>query len=44
VVVERAGTNFRACVPDLPGCVAIRDTVTEMERAFRDAIEFQSKG
>ena len=44
VVIEVAGSNFSAYVPDLPGCVATGATVAEIELAIREAIEFHLDG
>lgn len=44
VVIEAAGDNFSAYVPDLPGCVATGSTVEEAEREIRGAIEFHLDG
>ncbi len=44
IVVEKAGNNYSAYVPDLPGCVATGDTVEETEREIREAIEFHIEG
>jgi len=44
VVIENAGSNFSAYVPDLPGCVATGATLTEAEVAIREAIEFHLYG
>ena len=44
VVIENAGENFSAYVPDLPGCVATGATVLEAEGAIREAIEFHLDG
>jgi predicted RNase H-like HicB family nuclease len=44
VVIEVAGSNFSAYVPDLPGCVATAATVAEAELAIREAIEFHLDG
>jgi predicted RNase H-like HicB family nuclease len=44
VVVERAGANYAAYVPDLPGCVATGETVEETERLLRGAIELHVAG
>lgn len=38
VIIERAEDNYGAYVPDLPGCVAVGDTVVEVEANIRDAI------
>ena len=39
IVVEKAGNNYSAYVPDLPGCVATGSTIEETEREIREAIE-----
>jgi predicted RNase H-like HicB family nuclease len=44
IVVERAGRNYAAYVPDLPGCVATGETVEETERLLREAIELHVTG
>ena len=44
IVIETAGANFSACVPDLPGCVATGATLEATEQAIREAIEFHLDG
>ncbi len=44
VVIESAGSNFSAYVPDLPGCVATGDTLDEAEAQIREAIAFHLQG
>ena len=44
IVVEDAGTNLSAYVPDLPGCVATGQTKEEVERLIREAIEMHLEG
>jgi predicted RNase H-like HicB family nuclease len=44
VVIENAGSNFSAYVPDLPGCVATGATVVDTEQAIREAIELHLEG
>jgi predicted RNase H-like HicB family nuclease len=44
IVIEKAGTNFSAYVPDLPGCIATGATVSEVELEIRDAIRFHLDG
>ncbi len=44
VVLENAGTNWAAYVPDLPGCVATGDTKEETEQLIREAIQFHLEG
>lgn len=44
IVIENAGPNFSAYVPDLPGCVATGATLDEVDREIREAIEFHLDG
>jgi len=44
IVIENAGANFSAYVPDLPGCVAVGESLAEVERQIREAIEFHLVG
>jgi predicted RNase H-like HicB family nuclease len=44
IVIEVAGDNFSAHVPDLPGCIATGATVTEVEQAIREAIALHIAG
>jgi predicted RNase H-like HicB family nuclease len=44
IVIENAGANYSAYVPDLPGCVATGATVEETERLIREAIKFHLDG
>ena len=44
VVIEDAGANFAAYVPDLPGCVATGDTAEEAGRLIREAMTIHLKG
>lgn len=44
VVIENAGPNFSAYVPDLPGCIATGATLSETEAAIREAIVFHLDG
>ena len=44
VVIEKAESNYSAYVPDLPGCIATGDTVTEVETEIRNAIAFHLEG
>ena len=44
VVIEKAGDNYSAYVPDLPGCVATAKSVAELERELREAIRFHIEG
>ena len=44
IVIEQAGANFSAYVPDLPGCVATGESVQEVEVSIREAISFHLEG
>jgi predicted RNase H-like HicB family nuclease len=44
IVIEKAGRNYSAYVPDLPGCVATGETVEAVEREIRAAIRFHIAG
>ena len=44
VVVERSENGFGACVPDLPGCVAVADTREEVVTLIQESIEFHIEG
>ena len=44
IVIENAGANYSAYVPDLPGCVAAGSTVKEAEAQIREAIAFHLDG
>lgn len=38
IIIEKAGENHSAYVPDLPGCIAAADTYEETERLIREGI------
>ena len=44
VVFERAGDNYSAYSPDVPGCIATGITRDEVERNIREAISFHVEG
>jgi predicted RNase H-like HicB family nuclease len=44
VVIEKGKQNYSAYVPDLPGCVAVGDTLEEVKAEIREAIEFHLWG
>ena len=44
VIVERAGRNLSAYLPDLPGCVATGATLDETMARMRAAIELHVRG
>ncbi|RKZ53491.1 MAG: type II toxin-antitoxin system HicB family antitoxin [Candidatus Parabeggiatoa sp. nov. 3] len=44
VRLEEGESSFGAYVPDLPGCVAVAETKTEVLKLIQEAIEFHLKG
>ncbi len=44
IVIEHAGSNYSAYVPDLPGCAATGRSVEETEANIREAIAFHLAG
>ena len=44
IVIEKAGKNYSAYSPDLPGCVATGSTREEAEERMHEAIELHVKG
>ena len=44
IVIDKTENNYGAWAPDLPGCVALGDTVEEVERRMRSAIEMHLAG
>jgi predicted RNase H-like HicB family nuclease len=44
VIIEKGDTSYGASVPDLPGCVAVGETLEETERLIREAIAFHLEG
>ncbi len=44
VVIEKGETSYGAYVPDLPGCVAVGETLEEVEDLIREAVQFHIEG
>lgn len=44
IVVEKAGENYSAYVPDLPGCIATGKTPEETEQLIRKVVELHLNG
>ncbi len=44
VIVEEGENSFGAYVPDLPGCVAVAETRTEVLKLIQEAVEFHLEG
>jgi predicted RNase H-like HicB family nuclease len=39
IVIERGPSSYGATVPDLPGCVAVGESLDEVQALIREAIE-----
>ena len=44
VIIEKAGNNYSAYSPDVPGCIATGETRDEVEKNIREAISFHIEG
>jgi predicted RNase H-like HicB family nuclease len=44
IVIEKAGKNYSAYSPDLPGCIATGKTGEEMEERMHEVIEMHIRG
>ncbi len=44
VVIEKGETSYGAYVPDLPGCIAVGETLEETKTLIAEAIEFHLEG
>ena len=44
VVIEKGSTSYGAYVPDLPGCVAVGESVEEVRILIQEAITFHLEG
>jgi predicted RNase H-like HicB family nuclease len=44
VVIEKAGRNYSAYSPDLPGCIATGRTKEQAARNMHEAVELHVKG
>ena len=44
VIFEQGSTSVGASVPDLPGCVAVAETLDEARALIATAIEFHIEG
>lgn len=40
VVIEKGETSYGAYVPDLPGCVAVAETLDEVRQLIQEVISF----
>jgi predicted RNase H-like HicB family nuclease len=44
IIIEKAGANYSAYCPDLPGCVSVGDTIEETKQNMREAIALHIRG
>ena len=44
IVIEKAGKNYSAYAPDLPGCIATGATRSQAEKNMYQAIELHLQG
>ena len=44
IVIEKANSNFSACCPDLPGCIATGKTIYEVKQRMAEAIKMHLEG
>jgi len=44
IVIEKAGKNYSAYIPDIPGCVATGKTPEEVKQTIKEALEFHMEG
>jgi predicted RNase H-like HicB family nuclease len=44
VVYEKGNQNYSAYLPDLPGCIAVGDTLEDVEKGIREAIKLHLQG
>jgi predicted RNase H-like HicB family nuclease len=44
IVIEKGATSYGASVPDLPGCVAVGETLEEAKELIQEAISLHLAG
>ena len=44
IVIEKGANSYGAYVPDLPGCVAVGETLAEVRDLIKEAIVFHLEG
>ena len=44
VIFEKGENSYGASVPDLPGCIAVGETIAEVTQLIAEAIEFHIEG
>ncbi len=43
-IPEKGNTSYGAYVPDLPGCIAVAETLAEVQQLIVESIEFHLEG
>lgn len=44
IILEKGANSYGAYVPDLPGCVAVGETLAEVRELIKEAIIFHLEG
>jgi predicted RNase H-like HicB family nuclease len=44
IVIEKGESSYGAYLPDLPGCVAVAETLEEVEALIREAVQLHLDG
>jgi predicted RNase H-like HicB family nuclease len=44
IVIEQDDDSYGAYVPDLPGCVAVGNSIEEVTELIREAVQFHIEG
>ena len=44
IIIEKGNNSYGAYVPDLPGCVAVAETLEEVKQLISEAIIFHLEG
>ena len=40
VIIEKGDTSYGAYIPDLPGCVAVAETLEEVKELIKESLQF----
>ena len=44
IIIEKGPTSYGAYSPDLPGCVAVGNSIEEVKKLMKEAIEMHIQG
>jgi predicted RNase H-like HicB family nuclease len=44
MIIEKGERNYSAYFPDLPGCIATGETLDELKRRMREALDLHLRG